>query len=582
MVRSVSWMIVWMLVGLLAFGCGGSEDETAVDGDQDAANEEPQVDGDDDTVVPDGDEELEPEEELDAELESEDEIEAEEDLPPAFETTREDVGEPMTAAEITAFTKKITGFWKDSGYFNWVWWMSHGLDASYNPDMPDYKLWWQDTQASKSGDTITFSHTGGADNLTLRTCKVLNNVIAGYLYTGDEMFRRIVIQYLKGLVALSLAYDWSEDEPVKYLQTRALFTINHSYEMEGGRKVAVDYDPVKDHTVYSWNALTIPNPSNPWWGPIWVRTMRSKDDVPHMFRSVPMVKYLAENAEDAEVKAAAEWAYEYLVGFAKDIVDQGYYIRTKGEDGQAYIPKACYDQDDPESYDPYCENQVVNDLASFNNFELLDPLAECKSKLSSALIAYGEPRDNDCGTAGRNLYEELAGAEGAIGNYFNNAIIRYFHFAVLELAYVHGYHGMARNMMVGLIERVEYWMEQVKLPHDSKPEWYADVASHLVAAATAGMPLTSEEARYVAKWYGDSADWYSQWSYWDPWDASVADGAFNYKPSRDDYSTTPKTIYVRPTEVAYMLEYCWSPYKNANGSEFVDCDIVSDPSRWGE
>ncbi len=35
-------------------------------------------------------------------------------------------------------------------------------------------------------------------------------------------------------------------------------------------------------------------------------------------------------------------------------------------------------------------------------------------------------------------------------------------------------------------------------------------------------------------------------------------------------------------DIAFLLECCWSPFKNPAGVEFVDCDIVADPKRWGE
>jgi len=34
--------------------------------------------------------------------------------------------------------------------------------------------------------------------------------------------------------------------------------------------------------------------------------------------------------------------------------------------------------------------------------------------------------------------------------------------------------------------------------------------------------------------------------------------------------------------MGYVLSYCWSPFKNPAGAAIVDCDIVNDPSRWGE
>jgi hypothetical protein len=254
-----------------------------------------------------------------------------------FEFTRPAQGEPPAASETVAFTRKITGFWRDVDYFRWCTWHSHGLHATYDPTMLDYSLWWQDTVAIKSGDTVTFEHRGGADNLMIRTSKVLSNAIAGYLASGDPMMREIVLGYSKGVVALFDGLVYAEEDPVaRYVTARSIFTHNHSYTTGDGRHVVVDYDPVKVER-YDWNAHTVPNPDNPTYGDIWVRNMRSKDDLPHMWRVPPLLMYLIRDTDDAEVRAAAERALEYLTGIGKEIVDQGYLIRTK-EAGEVFVP----------------------------------------------------------------------------------------------------------------------------------------------------------------------------------------------------------------------------------------------------
>ena len=35
-------------------------------------------------------------------------------------------------------------------------------------------------------------------------------------------------------------------------------------------------------------------------------------------------------------------------------------------------------------------------------------------------------------------------------------------------------------------------------------------------------------------------------------------------------------------DMALLFEYCWSPFRNPAGVEFVDCDILSDPSQWDD
>ncbi|HPM78003.1 MAG TPA: formylglycine-generating enzyme family protein, partial [bacterium] len=100
-----------------------------------------------------------------------------------FEFTRPAAGTPLTPEEITEFTRKITGLWKDIDYFSWLQWTGHGMHSSTG--YPPYKIYWQDTRAIKTGDTVEFEHFGGADNVMIRTPKVLVNTAALYLSSGD-------------------------------------------------------------------------------------------------------------------------------------------------------------------------------------------------------------------------------------------------------------------------------------------------------------------------------------------------------------------------------------------------------------
>lgn len=471
-----------------------------------------------------------------------------------FDFVRPAAGEPLTPEEITEFTRAITGFWKDVEYFRWVRLHSHGMDPSNPQGTPDYALWWQDTAAIKAGDTVTFQHRGRADNLTLRTCKVLNNLIAGYLLTGDEDMRWTAVQYCKGLAALSMAMEFGPDDPVRYLQARAVFSLDHSYESVGGRRVAIDYGPMRREDE-SWNAANIHNPDNPHWGDIWFVNQRSKDDVPHMFRSVPMLRRAVRESPDPELREAARLALEYLGGFARDVVDQGYLIRTKFADGEAVVPLMA--------------GGSVKDLASFVTYDAIAPNAECTAKLGCGLVGYGETRDNDCADGSGGVYELLA----ASGHYFNYAIFRYFHIAATANAIMEGQEEAALALMVGLAERADGILHDEDLPHRDAPEWDSDAAAFLLAAGAAGLPLTHEEARLVQRQYLHTAEHYRAFPYWDPWDESVPDGEFGYKPNRG--------TAVRPTEISYLLEYCYSPLRNPDSAPLVDCAVVADRERWG-
>jgi hypothetical protein len=509
------------------------------------------------------------------------------DGPLPFEVAREASGAKPSAGEVADFTTAITGLWKDVGYFEWLGRQSHGLHASYDPNMPDFELLWQDFVSVKEGDTITYRHVGGADNLMIRTGKVFVNAAAGYLASGDERMRALLVGYAKGIVALMRGASWgNQDPPVETIMVRALFTHDHAYQTTGGRKVAVDYGPMRgatceshddcpgDHadcppddeptdgheggccragvcTVLNWNAHTVPNPENPFYGDIWIRNMRSKDDVPHIFRVVPWLRRLASDAPDGDVRESAQAALDRLVAMAADIVDSGYQIRTI-EEGRIYVP--------------------TEDLASFVKYDALTPTGECNPKLITALIGHDEALGNDCGSGLEKTFEDVATAF----NYYNYAIVRYFHLTAITNALAAGDERAARALLDGLVERAEIMAADTETRVEN-PEWDTDAAAFLLAAAASGLPLTEAEAALIREQYRAAIPFYQAWPLWDLWDASVPDGEHPSEPSRRD---ADGAFYVEAEELAFLLEYCRSPWRA--GAEVADCESVLDPARWGE
>lgn len=465
--------------------------------------------------------------------------------------TRTPAGEPLTGAERAAFTQAVTGFWKDVGWFTWIARTSHGLDASANAEHP-WMVWWQDTQQIKDGDTITFRHTGGADNLMIRTSKVLGATAAALVHTDDPTWTTITSGYARGTAALFQGMVWG-DAPAETwpITARAIFPSNHAYTLDGGREVVVDYDPVKKEK-YSWNAHTVPNDDNPFFGPdLWVRNMRSKDDVPHMWRMVPALDRLAETTDDAALKASLDLARDHLRAMGRDVVEQGWALRSI-EDGEIWTP--------------------VEDLAHFDYYVFGDATEpECTARYAAAWLADApEAIDGaDCGDGFAQDFEDLSRA-----NYYNLVIWEQFHLAALQAAVLWGDDDTARRLMDGLVLRTETRMAEVGMAPE-KP-FDPDTASFLVTAAATGLPLTAAEQRLVVDEYTAAIAHYATWPNWDPWDDSVPDGVLADKPPRGD----GETDVVRPSELAWILEVCASPWGQT--ADWIDCDVVLDPSRWGE
>jgi hypothetical protein len=464
------------------------------------------------------------------------------------DVARPDVGEPLAADEVAAFTRAITGFWKDVGYFQWILDTSHGVDAATGD--PDWMVWWTGVEVVKENGEITFHHseTGGPDNIVIPTSRVLAWASAGYLLTGDPAMGRIVEQYSKGLSASMLGMVWDDQDPVRFIMARAIIPNNHDVTLADGRVKHIDYSAWRHHTE-AWNSHTIHVEQNPYWGDIWAKNMRSKDDVPHIYHATALLPYVAACAADPAVGQAAGDAYALMQGFTQDIVAQGYHIRTKDETGAVITP--------------------TEDLASFVAYESLIPNAECDAKLCSALIATDDPQGNDCQDGSGGLYEDLA----VQAHYYNYAIVKTFHLAALLHTLERRQNAAAKALLDGLVTRVDrdFDMADADLP-TTREEWEADLAVYLVQAAAAGLPLTSREVRLIHREYGQAVDAMAAFDRWNVWDPAVADGTFGYRPGNR----------VDVQDMAFFLELCWSPFRNTTGQLPVDCDVVADPSRWGE
>ncbi|MGC8927915.1 MAG: hypothetical protein ACP5QK_08315 [Myxococcota bacterium] len=465
-----------------------------------------------------------------------------------FEIERQNEGEPLTDEEITEFTKKLMNFYKTVEFGKWLNRISHGVHKSTG--YPDYAIWWHDVDPIKEGDTVIWHHgsRGGAHNTSIPTTKVLGQMIAGYLLTGDEEMGFIADQYMKGLMAFMKGMVYDENDPYQFIMSRNIVTFNHSYTIEGNKKKVIDY---KDwyYAYESWNAQRFEYKHNPFWGDVWVTNMRSKDDVPHIYRATAYVMYMEEMAKSEDLRRVAEETHYYIRGFTKDIVDSGYYIRTKDKDGKVYIP--------------------TEDLASFVTYEFMDKYAECNAKLATTLIAYSDPKGINCRNGGINAYEKAA----VESHYYNLEIVSNFHLDSQLFSLIKRQDRAAKYLTLGIIDRIDTYMAMKDTDFKDRPEFPGDMAAYLFKAASQGVPLKNSEVRLIHTQYSKSIDDYLKWQYWDLWDSSIPDGQYPYSPSSENGKVNIEDMF-------YVFEYCFSPFKSKNGPRVVDCDIVKDRSRW--
>jgi plastocyanin len=502
-------------------------------------------------------------------------VEVEEPFPPRklpFEYTRPAEGETLTPAEITAFTKKVTGLWKKVGYARWILRTSTGVDAS--TAKADYLGWHNDVLAVKAGDTVTFKHKGGEHNMWIPGSMVLAEVSMGYLLTGDWELGKATEQYCKGLTAVVKGFVWDEDDPAPYLMARSIFPMDHSFALDAnhwkddGRKKAVEFHDMY-HDEDGWNAQTFAWPHNPTWGSMYVTNMRSKDDVRAIVRTTTWLPYVVADAKDEFVRTACQETWDTMKAFNKDIVDSGYYIRTKDKDGVAYkIPCPGEEGENPQDLGSYVCYSVVAPL---------DPRNECCARLASDMIAYGVRKTNDCGTGTGSIYDMAASA----AHCYNYPIVWDYHMAALGNSLVYRQHSDAKDLLDGLGQRMDSYMH----PSADEPgpkecgDWNRDMAVLLVQAASMGLPLNANETRHVHKHWTKAVEEFDAFPRWDLWDAGVPDGEYwgggGFRPQASNDGIPVEAL-------AILLEYCNSPFRNPSGQPFIDCDVAKDVSKWGK
>lgn len=482
------------------------------------------------------------------------------DAPPFQVTRAAPAGDPPTDTEVEAFTRRMADFFVQTDYFLWLRRLSHGV-AEGNPwNQPPYMCLWDAPIVVRQGDTVTFRHVTGADNMMAHMGRVIGPVFGAYA-TGSgnarqrAALREMVLGYIRGVSAMFDGSIWAEEDPVvPTIMARAIFHRNHEWTLDGGRKAAVDYDAVR-HEVFEQRHDTIHNANNPTWGDIWVRNKRSKDDFPWVYRMHVHLARLLWTDPDPEVRAAALKLHDQFQAFFKDILDSGYIIRAKAQGGAVYIP--------------YLEGtETVDDFASMVEYEEFVPNAECNAKLSVALIATGDPRGNDCEDGISEIYEEVS-----LIRYYGHTWMQWgFHVSALITAILYGAEG-TKALLEGLGAR----MDELRVRDDktsADPRFRSDVAQLLVLDAAYGLPLTAVEARHVIDEFSAAADHYQGWDRWDPWRDGLPDGEYDGYPARE---STPgdgtQRTHVWIVEMPNLFEYCASPVRATGGARFIDCDL---------
>jgi hypothetical protein len=466
-----------------------------------------------------------------------------ESLPIPF--SRPAAGAPVSAADVTAFTRRLTRLFRDVELFDWMRRVSFGADASVGPP---FACWWTYYVADKLNDEVTLRvlETGVPDNLMGPSAQMLSSVAAAALLTGDPKANAMAKLLADCVTAQFQGFVFEGETEIPPLMARAVMVRNHTEVLDGGLVKHVDIEPWH-YADEAGNTQSFEIRGNPYWGDIWVRNIRSKDDVAQLYSAAVSLRVLGARTTDAPVREAARTAHDLMLAFARDVFERGYKIATRGSGGEVYEP--------------------TGDLASFVMYDAIFPDAECTAKIATALFATQDVQGLDCGTGTAGPLEDFI----VNSNAYNLEIARRFHVAATEFALLAGAGDAALGLLEGLATRADRDLARVEPPTKIEPViWEGNLAVHLLRAAAAGLPLTADEVRYIHAALGRALDELEAWPHWRLWDDSVPDGTYPPQPFPG----------IGMWDVMAVFDACTSPLANPVGAPAIDCELLADVAAW--
>jgi hypothetical protein len=454
-----------------------------------------------------------------------------------FSYTRPDVGQPVTAAELTAITSKYLKLLDDLRYFDFLEERVHGWPQTDPAGKFWYGTWWSGVSVIKQGSQVTYLHASdGADNNGLRTAQLMEGACYAHLLWGQPTTGLVAHRIVRGFSSWVMAFEYPGG-PTKTLLSRAAYPVS-VVSTEGGRNLYVDYSqnrPGLDNsaTVY------VHIPQNTHWGDLWVKNKRSKDDLGHMFRAMAQVEACTGRVSTDADQSLTQMRQLYAA-WSKAVEADGWKIATLDKNLALYIP--------------------LETLARFI------PIgnSECCGLLMLRLMGQGNPGTLSCGN-GISLEEVLGGELIKSGN---KQMLRTYHEAAANHALLTGHNTVALDLLKGLATRIESNLTAVEAGNPPSNLNLIDLPPLMMHAANAGVPLTSREVRWLHKRIEEADTHYrspGMQPTFDVFDPSTPDGTYPYEPW---------SAGIHITELGLALGSCASQYRNPAARPLLDCAMV--------
>ena len=454
-----------------------------------------------------------------------------------FEYVREDQGDLVTADAVAAATEQYREILETTRFFAILDERVHGWPESDEQGRYWYGTWWSGVTIRKQEGQVTYLHSAdGADNNGLRTAQLMEAACYGYALWGEPELQHLTRRMIRGFNAWMLAMESTSHPDRPALLTRASYPES-VFDADLG--VFIDYGlnhPGEDNGATEYVRI----PDNPYWGDIWVKNKRSKDDIGHMLRAVAQVQTCAGLfTDDAAEQDLAEMRRLYRL-WSQQVERDGWRIRTIDQAGEEWIPPDL--------------------LATF--IQAAD--TECIAILAVRLMGAGDPGDHDCGDGIHRFEDDLE----AFFDSSNAQIIRGFHEAAANLAVLSHHPELALTLTQGLARRIEQALDRIEAGEPPSNMNTPDFVALMAHAANIGVSLTSREIRWLHQRIAEAHAGYAALGH-------RPEYAVLHPDTPDgDYSLQPGGPAIDFTNLGLLLGSCASRYRNPTARPIVDCEQV--------
>lgn len=451
---------------------------------------------------------------------------------------RADEGTPLTPAELATATDELIAILKDTRYFDVVDERIHGWPEDDPAHGYAWGAMWTGITLTKAGGVVTYKHNEhGSDNAGIHTAPYLESACYAHLLWGEAKTAHLVRRIARGMNAWMLAMQTSATQKKPRILARTFYPPSFTTKV-GGTTLVVDTSASRPG-VNSEPADYVHFPTNPFFGDIYVKNRRSKDDMGHMLRAIAQSQACAPRLDADGQADMAELASLYA-DWGEDVDGRGFVIPTRDATGAIVEPTL--------------------QLAHYQIGATALTNVECVGALAVRLAHDSAAGSLDCGSG-------LGGIESGVWTLLQDdarQIMRTHHSAAVTEA-------LAKNptlglaLLTGLGDRLS--LDTPVVTGGAPPSNYdvQDVAGFMAYAASVGVPLRSSEVRFlhgrIHQAYVGMRD-ASHAPSLHVFDPSVPDGTYAYDPPNEGFYHF---------DLGLLLGACASPLRNPSGRPVLDC-----------